>query len=212
MSARVPVSLFVAAVVGVLAGSGLAGLAEAVPNDPCSDFGSLPEGTSSSVGALELWPPGLRCRYFVGSDLVRSEQFGPTTAEHYAWIAAAALLAGLALLRRDSAFLRGAATMACVLALLGAVWLSVGGQVAIISSVVPGPPFALALDHRLRPAEARSLGASLAVAIALAVVACWAVLLVLLSPLPAIGLGVLLGGLVSARVARRPPRRAAVAT
>ena len=203
MSARVPVSLLVAAVVGVLAGSGLAGLAEVVPNDPCSDYGSLPEGTSSS-SSFEFWPLRLHCEYYVGSRLARSATFGPTTAELYAWIGAATLLAVIALLRRDSAFVRGAATMACLLASFGAIWMYAGGQIALSSSVVLGAPFAFVLDHRLRPADARSRGASLYVAVALAALAFCAVFGVLISPLASIAIAVLAGGFASKRFARPP--------
>lgn len=203
MSARVPVSLLVAAVVGGLAGSGLAGLAEVVPNDPCSDFGSLPEGSSSS-SSFEFWPLRLQCEYHVGSRLARSATFGPSTAELYAWIGAATLLAATALLRRDSAFLRGAATMACLLAIFGAIWMYAGGQLALSASVVLGVPLALVIDHRLRPAAARSRGASLYVAVAMAALAFCAMFGVLISPLGAIAIAVLAGGFACTRLASRP--------
>ena len=103
MTTRAVTLLLLAGGVGVLGGSGLAVLAEARPNDPCSDFGSLPEG-SSSAGSFELWPPRLRCEYHVGSQLARSTSFGPQTAELHAWIGAATPLAAFALLRRESAF------------------------------------------------------------------------------------------------------------
>ncbi len=159
MTTRAVTLLLLAGGVGVLGGSGLAVLAEARPNDPCSDFGSLPEG-SSSAGSFELWPPRLRCEYHVGSQLARSTSFGPQTAELYAWIGAATLLAAFALLRRESAFRRGAATMACLLAIFGAIWMSVDATAALSASVVFGAPFAFVLDHRLRPAAARSRGHS----------------------------------------------------
>ena len=205
MTARVPAILLAAVVVGVFAGSGLAGLAEVLPNDPCSDFTGLPEG-SSSAGTLESWPLGLHCEYYVGSRLARSTSFGPSTGELYAWIGVATLLSAFALLRHDSAFARGAATMALLLALFGAIWMSAGGQIALSSSVVFGAPFACVLDHRLRPAAARSRGVSLYAAIALAALAFSAILGVLISPLGAIAIAVLAGGFVSARLTQPSPR------
>lgn len=208
MTMRVLALVLVTVVVGVLAGSGLALLAEARPNDPCSNYGSLPEG-SSSDGAFEPWPPRLRCEYFVGTRLARSTSFGPSTAELYAWIGAATLLAAFALLRRESAFARGAATMACLLGLSGAIWMYAGAQIALSSSVVLAAPFAFVLDHRLRPAAARSRGASLYVAVALATLAFCAIFGVIVSPPGSIAIAVLAGGFASARLAR-PPRPDAV--
>lgn len=203
---RVPALLLVTIVIGVLAGSGLALLAEARPNDPCLDFGSLPEG-SSSGGAFEPWPPRLHCDYYVGRRLARSTSFGPQTVELYAWIGAAALLAAFALLRRQSAFLRGAATMAGLLAIFGAVWFYADATAALTASVVFGAPVAFLLDHRLRPGAVRSRGASLYVAIALAGLAFCGVFGVIVWPLAAIAVAVTLGGLVGARLAQVPPAR-----
>lgn len=204
MTMRAPTLLLVAIVGGVLAGSGLAGLADPLPNDPCLDYGSLPEGSSSS-SSFEVWPLGLNCEYRVGDRLARSGSFGPTTAELYAWIGAATLLAAMAQLRRGSAFVRGAATMACLLALSGAIWMYAGAQIALSASVVLGAPVAFGLDHRLRPAAMRSVGASLYVAVALAALAFCAVFGVLISPLGSIAIAVLAGGFASMRIAR-PPR------
>jgi hypothetical protein len=53
MTARSLAAVLVVVAAGVLIGSGLAALAQAPPNDPCADFGTLPEGSSSS-GSLEL--------------------------------------------------------------------------------------------------------------------------------------------------------------
>ena len=210
MTARVPVILLAAVAVGVFAGSGLAGLAAVLPNDACSDSTGLPEGVSSG-GSFELWPLGRDCEYYVGSRLARATSFGPSAVALYAWIGAATVLGAVALLRRDSAFARGAATMACLLAIFGAIWMYAGAQVALSSSVVLGAPLAFVFDHRLRPAATRSLGASLYVACALAVVAFCAVFGVLISPLGAIAIAVLAGGFVSARLAS-PPREAAATT
>jgi len=210
MTTRAVVLLPVVLVVGVLAGSGLAGLADFRPNDACSDFEGLPEG-SSSRSSFGFWPLGVRCEYYVGSRLVRSTSFGPSTAELYAWIGAATVLATIALLRRGSAFVRGAATMALLLAFSGGVWQYAGGQIALSASVVLGVPVAFALDHRLRPAGTRSVAASLYVAIPLAALAFCAIFGVIAFPVPAIVAAVLAGGLASARLAR-PQRREASPT
>jgi hypothetical protein len=53
MTARSLAAVLVVVAAGVLIGSGLAALAQAPSNDPCADFGTLPEGSSSS-GSLEL--------------------------------------------------------------------------------------------------------------------------------------------------------------
>ena len=84
--ARVLLVAGLAVAAGVIAGDGLAGLAHAPPNDLCSDYAGIPEG-SDSTGTLDLWPLGLRCAYFVGSDEVRSEYFGATLAELWASMA-----------------------------------------------------------------------------------------------------------------------------
>ncbi len=189
---------------GVLAGSGLAGLSSPLPNDACLDYGSLPEG-STSGGSVELWPLGRHCEYRVGGRLARTTHFGPTTAELYAWIAAATLLAWLALRRRDSAVLRGAATAAALLGLVGAGWQYAGVQLAFGAALVPGIPLAFALDHRLRPRGERSPGRSLSLAIALAVLAWCAIFGVIFIPVVGIAFGVLAGALASAAIARRRP-------
>ncbi len=85
--------LVLALAAGVIAGSGLGAFAHGPPNDACSQFERLPEGSSSS-GSLELSPLGLRCEYRVAGRVARAEFFGPAAAELYAWIVAATLLAG----------------------------------------------------------------------------------------------------------------------
>ena len=75
---------------------------------------------------------------------------------------------------------------------------------ALSVSVVFGAPFAFLLDHRLRPPAARSRGASLIVAIALAALAFCAIFGVLISPLGAIAIAVPAGGFASTRLASRP--------
>ena len=156
MTARAAL-LVVALAAGVLAGSGLGAFAHGPPNDACSQFESLPEGSSSS-GSLELWPLGLRCEYRVAGRVARSEFFGPTAAELYAWIAAAALLAAIALLRRDVAPSRGAAIAAVLLAMSGASWQFAGFQLALFVPLVLGAPLAFGLDHLLRPGPAARRG------------------------------------------------------
>jgi hypothetical protein len=187
--------------VGVLVGSGLAGLASAPSNDPCFSSEYLQEGTSSS-SSLELWPLGLRCDYLVGTPLERSMFLGPTTAELYAWIAAATLLAALALLMRDRAYVRGAAGAANLLAVVGLAWQAAGVPFAFFIAVVLGAPLAFPLDHLLRPASTRSARASLLVAIALAALTFCAIIGIILIPVVGIAIGVLGGALASARLAR----------
>ena len=178
----------------MLAGSGLAALAHAPPNDPCLDYGTLPESSSSS-GAVELWPPGVRCEYVVGGRVARSEFFGPSTGELYAWILAATLLAAIALLRRGSAPARGAAVTATLLAIAGVGWQLGGIQLAWGVPFLVGVPLAFALDHVLRPARARSAGQSLRTAIALAAIVFCAIFLTLAEPVAAIAIGILAGAL-----------------
>src|SRR5688500_5564142 len=103
--------LLVSLLVGVVAGSGLGALAHLPPNDACSDFGYLPEG-SSSGSSFDLTPFGLWCEYSVSGRIVRTESFTPTTVELLGWIALAAALAAFALLRRGSPLARGAACAA----------------------------------------------------------------------------------------------------
>ncbi|MEJ7798161.1 MAG: hypothetical protein WKF42_06650 [Solirubrobacteraceae bacterium] len=156
----------VALAAGVLAGSGLAALAHAPPNDACSDFVSLPEG-SSSGGSLNLWPLGLRCEYLIGSEQVRSEYFGPTIGELWAWIVLTALLSAAALIKRTSALARGAVGAACLLALVGVAWQFAGIMGAFLAAAIPGSAFVFALDLLLRPGGRRSWPSSALVAGAL---------------------------------------------
>ncbi|HEV2777161.1 MAG TPA: hypothetical protein VGV90_16345 [Solirubrobacteraceae bacterium] len=202
MPRRALVYVIVALVAGILAGSGLAGLAHHPGNDPCLDFGSLPEGVTSSSSSLELWPLGLRCEYAVRGRFARAEFFGPAMAELYAWIAAAALFAGLALLRRDSAAVRGGAAAAVLLGLVGAGWQYAGVQLAFGVTVFPGMPLAFALDHVLRPRVMRSPRRSLVLAIALAALTFCAIFGVVFIPAVGIAFGVLAGAVVSTAVAR----------
>lgn len=154
MTARAPAILLVAAVAGVLARSGMAGLAAAPPNDACLTISDLPEG-SPYGGSLELWPLGLRCGTdFVDGAATGSEFLGPTMAQLYAWIAVAALLAAVALLRRESAFARGAFAEVLVLALLGVTGQGAGMAFALMACVLVALPLALLVEHRLRPARA----------------------------------------------------------
>lgn len=209
MAARVPVTLLVVLLVGVLAGSGLAGLAKAPGNDPCFSSAYMQEG-SSSASALDLWPLGLRCDYLVGTPSARSEFLGPTMAELYAWVAAAALLATIALLRRDSALVRGAAGAANLLAVVGLAWQASGVQFAFFVTVLLGAPLAFSLDYLLRPAAIRSARASLLASIAIAIAAFCAIFAVLLDPRLGIAVGVLGGALASTALERE--RRAPATT
>ncbi|MDP1848018.1 MAG: hypothetical protein Q8K79_09515 [Solirubrobacteraceae bacterium] len=201
MSRRVLIGLVVALTAGVLAGSGLAGLSSPLPNDACADFGSLPEG-STSGGSLELWPLGNRCEYYVGSRLARTTRFGPTTAELYAWIVAATLLAALALFRRGSAAARGAATAAVLLALAGAGWHFAGVVFALFAPAIFGIPLACAVDHLLRPPGTRALGRSMLLAALLGALTFCAVFGVIVSPLVGIAFGIAAGSLASALLER----------
>lgn len=203
MTARsLPLALVVIAA-GVFVGSGLAALAQAPSNDPCGDFGSLPEGSSSS-GSLELWPVGQRCEYYVGSRLARSAFLGPSAAELYAWIAVAALLAAIALLKRTSPLVRGAVAATVVLALSGAGWQLAGFNLALFAPVLVGAPLAFVVDHVLRPPNTRSAGGSLRVALAIAALMFCAVFATILEPRAAIALGVIAGALTSMRLTRSP--------
>ncbi len=206
MTARVLVCLLAVPVAGVLMGSGLAALAHAPGNDPCLNLAGRTEGRSWWDGSLELWPLGLRCE-----NSVRSEFFGPTTGELTAWIAAAVLLAMLALWRRGSAFVRGAATAGALLALAGVAWLYIGVNGAFFAAVCLGPLLAFALDRRLRPAAIRSRWASLYFAVALGAVMFCAIFGVVAIRGAGIAFGVLGGGLVSVAV-ERARRRSAVTT
>lgn len=96
-SARASALVVVALLAGLLAGYGLAGAAHTPPNDACANFGSLPEGSSSSL-KLVGWPLGVRCEYYGTANEGRSESFGPSRGETLAWMAMAALL-GLTALR-----------------------------------------------------------------------------------------------------------------
>jgi hypothetical protein len=211
MSMRAFALLLGVIVVGVLAGSGLAGLAATPPNDACLIVSDVPEG-STYGGSLELWPLGLRCdRDFAGRPPTPSVFFGPTLAELYAWIAAATLLAAFALRRRESAFARGAIAEALVLALLGAAWQLAGVQFALMAVVLLATPLAFVIEHRLRPVRARSWNTSLQLALALAAVGFCAIYGVLALPIPAIAIAVLAGGVISTRFAR-PDRTSTFST
>jgi hypothetical protein len=188
---------------GLLIGSGLAALAQAPPNDPCADFGTLPEGSSSS-GSLELWPLGGRCEYYVGTRLARSAFLGPSTAELYAWIAAAALLTAIALLKPSSPLVRGAAAATVVLALSSAGWQLAGFNLALFAPVLVGAPLAFVVDHLLRPPKTRSADASLRIALAIAALMFCAVFTTLLEARAAIALGVVAGALTSMRLTPSP--------
>ncbi len=203
MTARSLAAVLVVIAAGVLIGSGLGALAQAPRNDPCADFGTLPEGSSSS-GSLELWPLGGRCEYHVDTRLARSAFLGPSTAELYAWIAAAALLIAVALLKRSSPLVRGAAAATVVLALSGAGWQLAGFNLALFVPVLVGAPIALVVDHWLRPPSTRSVGGSLRVALAIAALMFCAVFAALLEPRAAIAFGVLAGALTSMRLTRSP--------
>jgi hypothetical protein len=213
MPRRALVGLLVTLAAGVLVGSGLAGLSSPLPNDACSDFGSLPEG-STSGGSMDLWPLGQDCEYHVGSRLTRTTHFGPTTAELYAWILAAALLTAIALRRRDSALVRGTAAAALMLALAGAGWHLAGVQLAFSAPMLFGVPVACAVDHRLRPRGTRAVGRSLLLAVMLWPLTFCAIFGVLVSPLAGIAFGLAAGALASVALERAPgsPRARSVAT
>jgi hypothetical protein len=200
---RLPALVLVALAAGVLVGSGLAGFAHAPPNDACSNFGSLPEG-SVSGGRLELWPLGLRCEYFGRGGERRTESFAPSLGELLGWIALAGLLAGAALRTRRSASVRGAATAAALLALVGAAWQWGGITAAFWVAIMLGTPFAFALDLRLRRANLRSRPASAITAVALVPTAFFVAVFCELAGFSRLGiaLGVLAGGAVAAGVAR----------
>jgi hypothetical protein len=197
--------LLVVLLVGVVAGSGLGALAHFPPNDACTDFGALGEGSSRSGSFFDLAPFGLVCEYTVNGRIV---SFAPTTGELLAWIALAAALAAFALLRRDSPLARGAACAAALLALAGPA-----GQLAFTAAlgtaIVFGPPLIFVLDHLLRPAGARSRGASLLCAVTLTplVLLVFLVFLFLAGDLEPIGVvsGVVAGALASVALARTRP-------
>jgi hypothetical protein len=200
---RLPALVLVALLAGVLAGSGLAGLAHAPPNDACSDFGNLPEG-SVSGSDFDLWPLGLRCEYSGRGGERRTESFAPSLGELLAWIALAALLAGAALSMRRSPPARGAATAVALLALVGVAWQWGGITAALGVPLMFGPPFAFALDLVLRPADLRSWRASAITAVALAPTVFFVTVFCMLLGLEYVGIavGVLAGGAVAAGVAR----------
>ena len=203
MTARsLPLALVVMAA-GVFVGSGLAALAQAPSNDPCADFGALPEGSTSS-GSLELWPLGGRCEYYVGGRLARSAFLGPSVAELYAWIAIATLLTSIALLQRNAPLVRGAAAATVLLALSGAAWQFAGINLAFVATVLLGVPLVFVVDHLLRPAEARSASASLRVALAIACLMFCAIFAVTFEPRVGIAIGVIAGALASTSLARSP--------
>ena len=192
---------------GVLAGNGLAGLAHAPPNDACSAYVGPPESSDSNT-TLDLWPLGLRCSYLVGSDEVRSEVFGATLAELWAWITAAALLAAIALIRRRSAFARGAAVAAALLALSGLAWQFAGIVAFFWVAIVPGAPLVLALNWLLRPKGTRSWKASLRVAVLLTPLTLFAFLVFYFVQPAALGIAVavFVGGAIAAGVDSRERR------
>jgi hypothetical protein len=202
MTARALICLVAVAVAGALVGSGLASLAKAPPNDPCLDFGSLPEG-ASSAGSLDLWPLTQRCEYRVGGGVARTTTFGPAVAELYAWIAAAWALAAFTVWRRGSAIARGAAIAAVLLALAAPAWFSVGANGAFFVPLLLGPPLAFALDHRLRPPGLRSRRVSMHVAVVLAAVGFCAILGVLAFGTAGVAFGVLAGAAASGALERR---------
>jgi hypothetical protein len=204
MTARsLPVALVVVIAAGVFVGSGLAALAQAPSNDPCGDFGALPEGSTSS-GSLELWPLGVRCEYYVGSRPARSTFLGPSVAELYAWIVTAALLTSIALLKRNSPLVRGAAAATVLLALSGAGWQFAGINLAFAAAVLFGAPLVFVVDHLLRPPTVRSASASLRVALAIASLLFCAIFAVIFEPRAGIAIGVIAGALASISLARSP--------
>ena len=156
MTAREPLPLVVALLASLVVGNGLAALANAPPNDACSDFGDLREGATSS-SALELWPLGRRCDYEVGGQAAYSTLFVPSAAELYAWIVGAALLLAFAALRGDEAAARGAAAAATLSAMAGVAWQYAGIQLAFIAMTLFGAPLVVALDYA--PATAGRTGA-----------------------------------------------------
>jgi hypothetical protein len=194
--------LLVALLAGVVAGSGLAALAHVPPNDACSDFGALGEG-SSSGSSFDLAPFGLWCEYSVSGRVVRTQSFAPTTGELLAWIALAAALAAFALLRRDSALARGAAAAAALLALAGPP-SHLGFNFALFTAIMFGPPLIGVLEHLLRPAGVRSRGASLLCAVTLTPLVLFVFLVFFFLALEAIGIagGVVAGALASVALAR----------
>jgi hypothetical protein len=213
------------AVAGVLVGSGLAALADAPPNDACSDFGTLPEGSSSS-GSVELWPLGLRCDYVAGGRIARAAFFGPPAAELYAWIVVAGLVAFVALRRasrggawrrapgrgtrqRDRADARDIGIAMVVLAMSGVAWMYGDATFALFLPLVLGPPVVFALDRLLRPAVARSSRASLRVAVALPALAFCAMLVTIFAPLVGIACCLLAAGPVAREAAAAGAPRAA---
>jgi hypothetical protein len=200
---RLTAVVVVALLAGVLAGSGLAGLAHAPPNDACSDFGSVAEG-SVSGGELDLWPLGLRCEYLGRAGERRTESFAPALGELAAWIAFAALLAGAALRMRRSAPVRGAAAAVALLALAGTAWQWGSITFGVWVAVMFGTPVVFALDLRLRPADLRSRAASAITALALVPTVCFVAVFCYLAGSSRLGiaLGVLAGGAVAAGVAR----------
>lgn len=211
MPRRALIGLIVTLAAGALVGSGLAGLSSPPTNDACADFGSLPEG-STSRGSMEFWPLGRHCEYHVGSRLARTTHFGPATAELYAWIAAATLLATIALLKRDSALWRGAATAAALLALAGAGWHYAGVQFALFVPAIIGVPLACAVDHLLRPRGTRAPGRSLLLAVALGALTFCAIFGVIFIPLVGIAFGLAAGALANVALERSPQGARSVAT
>jgi hypothetical protein len=200
---RLPALVLVVLLGGVLAGSGLGGLAHAQPNDACSEFGSLSEGWVSGSG-LDLWPLGLRCEYSGPAGQRRTESFAPSLGEWLGWIAAGALLAGAALRMRRSARVRGAAAAAALLALTGAAWQWGSFTAAFQAALGLGTPLVFALDLRLRPAHLRSVPGSGITAAALVPTVFLAAVCCGLAGFSRLGiaLGLLAGGGVAAAVAR----------
>ena len=86
----------------------------------------------------------------------------------------------------------------------GAGWQLAGFNLALFAPVLVGAPLAFVVDYVLRPPNARSAGASLRVALAIAALMFCAVLATLLEPRAAIALGVIAGALASMRLTRSP--------
>src|SRR4051812_15866315 len=92
----------------LVVGSGLAAVGYAA-NDPCLTYNTE---TSSVTRSYRLLPYGSDCQVHFS---------GPGTSEFIAWLAATALILGVAVWFRRSAAVRGAAMAVCVVGVLGIV-------------------------------------------------------------------------------------------
>jgi len=203
---RVATFVVVLLLAAVPVGSGLAALAQTRPNDACSDFGDLPEG-SVSGSSFDLWPLGVRCAYYGTAGQRRSESFRASLGEQWAWIAFAALLAGCALRMRNSSAVRGGAAAAAMLGLAGAIWMYAGFQIAWVSALVLYAPLVFGIDVLLRPREQRSWVASALTAAALVATVMAILILVLFNAYAGIAMGIVAGAAVGSGVGRWRSRR-----